>query len=90
MNAAFSEIQDGAFSHLPLLQFLYGWLCGRAGGNMVEPDRCSTWVRVTGREGLKMQSPPPPKIWCGRWRDVGSGVYLGRGKRPTEARSVGC
>ena len=24
MNAAFSEIQDGAFSHLPLLQFLYG------------------------------------------------------------------
>lgn len=22
MNAAFSEIQDGAFSHLPLLQFL--------------------------------------------------------------------
>lgn len=23
MNAAFSEIQDGAFSHLPLLQFLY-------------------------------------------------------------------
>lgn len=40
MNAAFSEIQDGAFSHLPLLQFLYGWLWGRAGGNMVEPDRC--------------------------------------------------
>lgn len=24
VNAAFSEIQDGAFSHLPLLQFLYG------------------------------------------------------------------
>lgn len=33
MNAAFSEIQDGAFSHLPLLQFLYGWglMEGRVG-----------------------------------------------------------
>lgn len=35
VNAAFSEIQDGAFSHLPLLQFLYaqglaegGWWYG--------------------------------------------------------------
>lgn len=33
MNAAFSEIQDGAFSHLPLLQFLYGQgLVGGGGG----------------------------------------------------------
>ena len=35
VNAAFSEIQDGAFSHLPLLQFLYGQSLaegGRGGG----------------------------------------------------------
>jgi hypothetical protein len=32
VNAAFSEIQDGAFSHLPLLQFLYGWPWGRRVG----------------------------------------------------------
>lgn len=38
MNAAFSEIQDGAFSHLPLLQFLYGQGLeeGRVGGRAVE------------------------------------------------------
>lgn len=29
MNAAFSEIQEGAFSHLPLLQFLYGHRASR-------------------------------------------------------------
>lgn len=39
VNAAFSEIQDGAFSHLPLLQFLYDRaLWGRAGGGRVEGD----------------------------------------------------
>lgn len=41
MNAAFSEIQDGAFSHLPLLQFLYGQGLeeGRVGGGAVEGGR---------------------------------------------------
>lgn len=34
MNAAFSEIQDGAFSHLPLLQFLYGQGLVEGGGGL--------------------------------------------------------
>lgn len=46
VNAAFSEIQDGAFSHLPLLQFLYaqGAVEGRVPGlgRAVEGRRCGT------------------------------------------------
>lgn len=58
MNAAFSEIQDGAFSHLPLLQFLYGqgleeggWWFGERDGQWkgwaVEGDRSWTGERRT-------------------------------------------
>lgn len=52
MNAAFSEIQDGAFSHLPLLQFLYGqgpeeggwWLvCVCVGGGRSERRQILDW-----------------------------------------------
>lgn len=47
MNAAFSEIQDGAFSHLPLLQFLYaqGAVEGRVAG--LGSGRAQMWDWVS-------------------------------------------
>lgn len=46
MNAAFSEIQDGAFSHLPLLQFLYGWALWKGGW---EDDRTREMLSLCER-----------------------------------------
>lgn len=54
MNAAFSEIQDGAFSHLPLLQFLYGWGLAEGQGWAGEGKE----LRLGGEEGRLVLSCP--------------------------------
>lgn len=55
VNAAFSEIHDGAFSHLPLLQFLYGQSLaeGGRGGVGAGRGRGRSW---TGERGEVVSS----------------------------------
>ena len=58
MNAAFSEIQDGAFSHLPLLQFLYGQGLAEGQGRAGEGKE----LRLGGGEGTGPRLPVEVKL----------------------------
>lgn len=86
VNAAFSEIQDGAFSHLPLLQFLYGpgVVKGLVGGT-VEGKRCWAGVRESGWGSLQRERGRCPfgsNRLCHRRRgSLESGVRVAGGKK---------